>query len=124
MGFLRAQILSHLGERREVGEQHSDLHHAPFFDMGATAGADVRIARTASDSEGAVNCAERPGQHGAADAALCRQSRARMDMHGSTTNLGSAALSTRLLRVPFTGIMRQLSGGQSQWPIITMMKTI
>jgi hypothetical protein len=65
--------MSQLGEGRQVGEQHGELHHAAFLDMGAAASANVGIARAAFDAERPVDRAQRAGQHRAADAALRRQ---------------------------------------------------
>ena len=50
--------------------------------MCATARADVRIARAPSNAKGAVNRAQGAGQHRAADAALRREMRTLMNVHG------------------------------------------
>ena len=50
--------------------------------MGAAACADIRIARAATDAKDSINHAQRAGQHRAADAALRREMRAGMNLHG------------------------------------------
>src|SRR6266550_4380572 len=96
MGSFRAQVVSQLGERREVGKDNGNLHHPSFFDVSAAARADIRIARTASYAEGAVNAAQGARKYRTANVALRGKAAVRRGWHRISSSVRGAALSMRL----------------------------